>query len=242
MRITTRRAAWAALLALGPILTSVGGAEPPASPATGQTPPTGPGLVYTPPLRGAPVTRVGGASRGDQRGLTLSVLAPEHTGLTSAAQPTLYWFVSGPVTQPIEFTLVDPRSPRPLVEATLPAPTGSGVQALPLTRQLQIGVEYQWFISVVADPDQRARDIIAGGGVRRVTPDSALTARLGQTPRREWPALYAAAGLWYDALAALAAAIEAAPGDRQLRRQRADLLEQVGLTAAAAYERQAAAR
>ena len=41
--------------------------------------------------------------------------------------------------------------------------------------------------------------------------------------------IYAEAGLWYDALAAVSEMIERAPDNRELRRQRAALLAQVGL-------------
>ena len=65
-----------------------------------ESPPTG-GVsaapVYRPPLRGAPRGRVGGGSRGTGReSFVLSVLAPDHTGLTTSEQPSLYWFISGP--------------------------------------------------------------------------------------------------------------------------------------------------
>jgi hypothetical protein len=49
--------------------------------------------------------------------------------------------------------------------------------------------------------------------------------------------LYAEAGLWYDALSLLSERIEAAPTDADLRRQRAALLEQVGLRQAAEFDR-----
>jgi hypothetical protein len=50
--------------------------------------------------------------------------------------------------------------------------------------------------------------------------------------------LYATAGLWYDTIAALSELIDTRPQDTALRQQRAAVLEQEGLTAAAAYDRQ----
>src|SRR5437867_13335867 len=49
--------------------------------------------VYKPPLRGAPGGRVGGGTRGTQERdiFVLSVLAPDHTGLTTREQPSLFW-------------------------------------------------------------------------------------------------------------------------------------------------------
>ena len=53
------------------------------------------------------------------------------------------------------------------------------------------------------------------------------------------PALYAGAGIWYDAIDELSRLIAAQPENRELRIQRAALLEQVGLTEAAAFDRAA---
>ncbi len=47
--------------------------------------------LYKPPIRGAPATRVGGGTRGpgDKRP-SVRVLAPNHVGFTTRAQPELY--------------------------------------------------------------------------------------------------------------------------------------------------------
>jgi hypothetical protein len=68
-----------------------------------------------------------------------------------------------------------------------------------------------------------------GGTIQRITPSGELIARLGQARRDELPSIYAEAGLWYDALAAMSELIESAPDDAGLRRQRAALLNQIGL-------------
>jgi hypothetical protein len=52
--------------------------------------------------------------------------------------------------------------------------------------------------------------------------------------------IYAEAGIWYDALAALSDQIEAQPTNKALRDTRADLLQQIGLKAVAAAELSAA--
>ena len=63
----------------------------PAKPALGS-----PDLpVYHPPQRGAPAGRVAGGSRSAEDDLPLlSALAPNHTGLSVHAQPTLYWYLT----------------------------------------------------------------------------------------------------------------------------------------------------
>ncbi len=186
-------------------------------------------IVYNPPLRGAPDTRVGGASRGQKDGeLALIVLAPESTGLTSRARPTLYWYSSKRLSAPLEFTLNDERSVKPLVELKVSAPR-PGIHALRLNYTLKPEVEYQWSIAAVPDPNQRANDTIASGTLKWVQSPTLLADQLNRTSKRELPFLYAREGYWYDAIATLSEQIDANPMDRNLREQRASLLTQVKL-------------
>ena len=202
--------------------------------------------VYTPPLRGAPASRVGGGTRsaGAAR-LSIEVIAPDHTGLTSAGQPTLYWYASEAVATPLEFTLLPADAEKPLVERRLPAVTRPGIQAVALASlgvTLKPGTEYEWFVSAVSDPQQRSRDVTAGGTIRRAGADAALVAQLAQADARSVPVLYAQAGYFYDAVESLSKLIDRNPGDAALRGQRAALLEQVGLPKIAEAERAASAR
>jgi len=185
--------------------------------------------VYNPPLRGAPTSRVGGASRGPKNSeLALIVLAPESTGLTSRAQPTLYWYSSKGLSAPLEFTLNDEHSVKPLVELKVTAPH-PGIHALRLNYTLKPEVEYQWSIAAVPDPNQRASDTIASGTLKWVQLSAMLTDQLNRASKRELPFLYARQGFWYDAIATLSEQIDANPADQDLREQRAALLAQVKL-------------
>lgn len=193
--------------------------------------------VYKPPLRGAPATRIGGASRGvSNNDLVLSVLAPESTGLTSRAQPTLYWYTSKTLSTPLEFTLNDEQSIKPLVELQVPA-AQPGIHALKLKYTLKPEVEYSWTLAAIADPDQRASDILTGGAIQYAPPPATLVTQLKNASPQQQVFLYAQEGFWYDALATLSEQIAAHPLDHSLREQRAALLEQVGLSAAAQMER-----
>jgi hypothetical protein len=99
-------------------------------------------------------------------------------------------------------------------------------------------VLYQWVVALVPNPTQRSQDIITGGRVERTVLSDELRVQLAQTSKA-LPHLYAEAGLWYDAIAAISDLIDAAPQDTTLRQQRAALLEQVGLPQVAMYDRQA---
>src|SRR5262249_44782001 len=79
--------------------------------------------VYNPPSRGAPGGRIGGGTRGGGNIFVLSVLAPDHSGLTTSEQPSLYWFISKTTSLPVEVTLMDPQGIKPILETQLPAPT-----------------------------------------------------------------------------------------------------------------------
>ena len=198
-------------------------------------------VAYTPPMRGAPQRRIGGSSRGAETPLpSVFVLAPDHVGLTTAEQPSLYWYISGPTRVRVEVTLVEEKRVAPLVETPVAPLAGAGVQRLrhaDLKVSLEREVEYQWTVSLVPDDRERSSDVISGGVIKRVAPPAGLQEKLAGASREARPRVLAAAGLWYDAIAELSELIEANPGDRVLREQRARLLEQVGLPDAAAADR-----
>jgi hypothetical protein len=187
---------------------------------------------YIPPVRSAPGGRVGGSTRGPGTPPTLSALAPDHTGLTIQEQPSLYWYLSKPTSYPIEFTIIDDRGIQPLIERRLSGSLQPGMQRVRLAEyglRLSVGVLYRWSVALVVDPDNRSRDVIAGGAIERIAPPTELRAKLARAGKTRAPYLYAEAGLWYDALAAISDLIDAAPNDQVLRQERASLLEQVGL-------------
>jgi hypothetical protein len=189
--------------------------------------------VYRPPSRGAPGGRVGGGTRGPQGNVfLLSVLAPDHSGFTTTEQPSLYWFISGPTSLPVELTVMDPQGVQPILETRLPSPVKPGVQRVRLADynvRLSPGAAYRWFVAVVPDADRRSKDILAGGAIERVATPEELKTKLAQAAKKDLPFVYADAGIWYDALGAMSDLIEAAPQDQELRKQRAAMLAQVGL-------------
>ena len=191
--------------------------------------------VYRPPKRGAPGGRVGGGTRGVEREVfVLSVLAPDHTGLTVSDQPFLYWFISKPTSLPVELTVMDAQGIQPILETRVPPPVQAGVHRVRLADygiRLSSGAAYRWYVAVVPDPDRRSKDILAGGTIERVEVPEAIKSQLPQAGNEKLPSLYAEAGLWYDALRAISELIEAAPKDQELRKRRAAMLAQVGLPA-----------
>src|SRR5438067_7151786 len=204
----------------------------------------GSAVTYNAPLRGAPATRVGGGTRSTAtKAIALSVLAPNETGYTTRDKPTLYWYVSEAIDKPVELTIssTEPleQAATPAIELVLQPPIRRGVHALSLAEHnvvLKPGVEYQWFVAAVGNAAQRSNDVIAGGTIKRVAETDSVRG-LKEAPAGSRAALYASAGIWYDAIDELSRLISAQPENRELRAQRAALLEQVGLTEAAAFDR-----
>jgi Domain of Unknown Function (DUF928) len=199
---------------------------------------TSPVPVYKPPVRGAPGGRVGGGTRGiagaraiDQT-FVLSVLAPNHTGLTTQEQPDLFWYLSKSISTPMEFTLMDAQGVKPLIETSLGVPSRTGIQRVRLTDygvRLEPGKHYEWFVALVVDPERRSKDVLAGGAIERVEQPMGQAGRQPSMSEAELARFYAEHGIWYDAIAAVSKLIEATPNDSTLRRDRAALLNQAGL-------------
>ena len=191
--------------------------------------------TYKPPSRGAPAARVGGGTRGAAvvKRASVAVLAPNHTGSTVSAQPTLYWYLSEQAPVRIELTLVDDASVKPLIERVLATSPQPGIHAISLKDlgvTLKPGVEYRWHVALVNDAKQRSGDVTSSGTVRLVPEPESLKTQLSQAGGAKAYAAYAEQGLWYDAIDTLMRLINASPGDKQLRDHLDALLSQVGLT------------
>jgi hypothetical protein len=183
---------------------------------------------------------VGGGTRGiGEELIALFALAPNHVALTVQEQPTLYWYLSKAAKYPSELTIIIKKDTHPLLETRIPLPSQPGIYPLKLSDfdiRLATGTPYQWFLTLVPDPNRRARDIVAGAIIERVKTPDALRSRLLKVSREEIPHVYAGAGMWYDAFMAISNLITDAPDNPVFRKHRAALLEQVGLSAVAQYD------
>jgi hypothetical protein len=213
----------------------------PAPAAAAPSSQNGPLPVYRPPLRGAPTMRIGGATRGLEKKLVLSALVPDHIGLTSAAHPLLSWYLSETANASLRVIVQAKSNNARLLDLEFSGPQDAGVHHLRLNEiSLVPGIEYEWSVTLAADPVHRTPSQTVQGAIQRIPLLATLGERLSEAKPNEQPAIYAESGLWYDAMTALAELIDAAPADKSLLEQRAALLEQVGLTAAAAHDRKTA--
>jgi len=192
------------------------------------------------PKTGAASVRVTGGSRGNgDSSVTLDVLAPDQVGETTQEQPSLFWFQSRPSPAKFELTVLQEKKPEPLMRFTLNQASKAGVQRLKLSdhgAKLVPGVEYQWVVALVTDPENRSTDLVASGAIKRVAPSAELKDKVSKASPGTLAGVYAESGIWYDALASLSDQIDANPKDESLRKARADLFQQVGLTNAAKFE------
>jgi hypothetical protein len=198
------------------------------------------GVKFRPATTGAPSVRVTGGSRGTgDATITLDVLAPDEIGVTTQEQPSLFWFQSKPADAKFELTVLQENKVKPIIQIMVERSTKAGIQRLKLSEhgaKLAPGVEYQWVVALVTDPENRSSDLVASGVIKRVEPTADLKAKITKATPASLAGVYAEAGIWYDALSVLSDQIDAQPENKSLREIRSDLLRQVGLKAAADAE------
>jgi Domain of Unknown Function (DUF928) len=202
-------------------------------------------IVYKPPVTTAPVRRVGAGSRGPSRDscqplkgidktFVLQVLAPDTLGQTRSAQPTLYWWVSNPVSGKFIFTVTDgsERFREPLLNFTKTLSVNVGVHSLSMAENnisLKPDTNYTWSVSLECDATNPSLNVISTGIIKYVAPRTELDKRFKQAPPEKLPYLYAISSYWYDSLSSLAELIQKMPSDRKWREVRTNLLRQGGL-------------
>jgi Domain of Unknown Function (DUF928) len=169
----------------------------------------------------------------------LEVLAPEHVGLTLSPQPSLYWYVSGPVKQTVDLTLIGEQDIYPLLEAQLASPKGAGIYRIDLKKmgaRLEKDRHYWWYVAIVMDPQHRSKDILARGAiVYRDAPQLAVkTTDLHSAWDRA--SAFGSVGVWYDMIEELSRFIATTPNDAVAKSQRAELLRDAGISGAAAFD------
>ena len=158
-----------------------------------------PAVIYRPAKGSAPAARVTGGSRGSgDATITLDVLAPDETGLTTQEQPSLFWFQSKPAKARFELTLIAPDKTEPILQVNIERASSAGIQRLRLADhgvKLATGVEYQWVIALVTDPANRSTDLVASGFIKRIEPGTELKAKVSGAGKYSLPSIYAEAGI-----------------------------------------------
>jgi hypothetical protein len=192
--------------------------------------------VYVPPRRGAPKDVAAAATRGAVAP-RLKLLAPDHAGLTVAAQPTLYIYTQGTGSLQVQVKrATDPGAgfTSPRIEIKDP-PAIRAIALAELGVTLDPGAEYR----VTVMSYDRAGTVRATDSalIERIAPPVELSVMTAGRPASDQAKAFASAGIWFDALDAISRAIDGAPGSAAPRRGRAALLEQIGMKEIASFDR-----
>ena len=185
--------------------------------------------------------RLGAAKRGScaAPGQKLVALLPDtNLGQTVADQPTFFWLM--PELKPewqnrklhsrFRLTRVDAQDidiDPPVYETEFDS-SPVGINSLTIPQEIPVGKNLRWTLVIVCDPDDPDGNEYVKGWIRRVEPTPQLAAELEQANLVDYPAIYAKAGLWFDALRYLSA-IRRKVGDESIGDDWAALLKQVNL-------------
>lgn len=208
------------------------------------------------PERGAPGQRGQGASRGPcqpneqpltalvptwetliQRSPREQIRVSNVLGLTTQAQPTLWFYVPKAINVSAELVLQDAAN-KTLYRTRLAPPQQAGIVGvqLPSTAPaLEPQKHYRWFFKVksTCNPKQVPQLTYVEGWIQRITLDAGPRDRIQQSSPAERAALYAENGVWFDAVNAIAELRRANPTDTTLIEDWQTLLKSANLEALA---------
>ena len=125
-------------------------------------------------------------------------------GLTTAPNPTFWFYVPYLPTLAAEFVLQDAAGQTVYqTPVTLSGPPGVVSLSLPSTASpLEIGKRYHWYFNIYCQPQQPP--VFVDGWIKRDSLNPALKSQLHKATPTQRVALFAAKGIWYDALTASA--------------------------------------
>jgi hypothetical protein len=189
--------------------------------------------TFRPPNRGAPAQTVGGAARSgciEEADMLLALTPATTLGLTTSGHPTLFWYVPATNAQTAEILVRDLQE-NEIYHSVVPVPP-SGIVSFtwPETgAALEVGKTYEWFFSLICQPDDRTQDVFISAGIQRVEVPAELATQLQQASLRDRSHLYATNGIWHDTFAILLELRRSQPNDATLISDWEELLNSAGL-------------
>jgi hypothetical protein len=170
--------------------------------------------------------------------IPLTALIPNsNTGITLSGYPTFLFYIPDANLEGVEgeFVLYNEKDEKIYTKNIILKEQDSdnilsvelpGSKALP---PLEIGKSYYWVFSILFDKVDRSANSDVVGWIKRIEPNSELKHKLETAVVQEKPAIYAANGIWYEALSSLAKLRCSAPNNVTLASDWQSLLQQVGL-------------
>jgi hypothetical protein len=188
---------------------------------------------------GFPIRQVGGGTRGEDcgvQGQSLTALTPDNSvGMTTKALPELFFYIPKTTqAQQVEFVLRDDRDRTVYETTTKTYADRHGIFSLniPETKQLnqlETDRNYHWYLSMICDPQNRAKDLVVEGWIKRVAITSEVSQKLDRLNPLERVNLYQKADIWYDAIATLVDLKRSQATDAQVPEKWQELLGSAGL-------------
>ncbi|MEW5857514.1 MAG: DUF928 domain-containing protein, partial [Cyanobacteriota bacterium] len=209
--------------------------------------------------RGAPGQREGGASRSsghcpsaknrltalvpiiqpsiakNQHSALANLLPGSVLGLTVAEHPTFWFFLPYPFTskRPVEFVLLDDAGKevyKTLLSESATTPGVVGFQLPATVPPLEVNKRYNWYLTVYCNAQQLPEEAVyVSGWVERVALNPSLKQKLEQATPQELVALYQEAGIWHEAITALAQRRRQNPQDATLKQEWEKLMQSIQL-------------
>ncbi len=169
---------------------------------------------YTPPKRGIPGRREGAGTRSPNDVCVsskkpLMALSPTDSFSTTTSQtPTLFWYIPKTKAVAAELRITD-NSDKDVYSALISLDGGAGVlsHSLPKTaiNDMELGKDYRWQFALICDVNQPSRNPFVEGVMQRIEGNGSLSMALEKSfDVRDRASIYAASGIWQDAIATLA--------------------------------------
>lgn len=185
-------------------------------------------IPFNPPNRGAPGQTRDAGSRPlcETPELPFTAIAPTVNWGETTAQRPIFWLYLPYEAGDVELFLRDEQTQEEIFRHTFEVRDAGGIHPFSLPPEapiLEPDKLYNWQLDYVCNPDTGTKFRATGLIVRR-QPSEELAAAIATATPREQAMLYAEAGLWYDALAKVAALHHQFSDDPQYAEDWASLL------------------
>lgn len=182
--------------------------------------------------KGTPARSSGGGKRGnsscltiDKNKPTLTALMPtrENKSLTLAENPDFYLYIPQTKAQIGEFILRSNEEDIYQTSFKLPGQPGIVKLTIPPKVSLKTGSKYQWYFTIVCNPDDRSADEYTEGTIERTAISSSVSQALEKATPLKQAEIYAKYDIWPETMTKVVQMREEKPNEWQ------GLLKSVGL-------------
>lgn len=181
------------------------------------------------------VGRVDQPSRcGQYPPILLTALMPEsNIGITVAEYPTFLFYIPDAYVEEGELVLLNEEG-QEIYKQTIPLKETNSIITIDLSASpnlppLEVNKLYSWSFTLILDRQDTESIAFVDGWIKRVEPSPDIKHQLEVSSPEKQPAIYAANGIWYEALASIAKLRCSSPDNSALASDWQSLLQQVGL-------------